>query len=120
MDMLEPKFIRAYVAHARTFEPLIPMTLEEKIVRRYVEMRKDEREEAQDQRKDYITPRQLLGMIRLAQARARLRFADAINEADWEEAIRLTDASKASLLVDGEKEEQGDQFLEQELHVLCF
>jgi len=97
------KFIRAYVKHAKSFEPQIPRSLEEKIVLRYVDMRKAEREESADNRKDYITPRQLLGMIRLSQALARLRFAKVVDERDWEEAIRLTDASKASVVIDADE-----------------
>ncbi|CAD7964174.1 unnamed protein product [Amoebophrya sp. A25] len=39
-------------------------------------------------------------MIRLSQALARLKFSNVVDERDWEEAIRLTDASKASVVVD--------------------
>lgn len=86
-------------------------------MRRYVEMRKDEREEANDERKDYITPRQLLGMIRLSQSLARLNFRNAVNEQDWEEAIRLTDSSKASVVQHGSDRNEPDQFVAGELHV---
>ena len=67
-DNFDARFIRAYVQEAKSFQPLIPNSLEQKIVLRYVEMRQKEREESSDERKDYVTPRQLLGMIRLSQA----------------------------------------------------
>ncbi|CAD7925553.1 unnamed protein product [Amoebophrya sp. A120] len=102
------KFLRAYIKHAKKFEPLVPRSLEEKIVLRYVEMRKAERDESADQRKDYVTPRQLLGMIRLSQALARLKFSNVVDERDWEEAIRLTDESKRSVLVDADEADAED------------
>lgn len=53
----------------------------------------------------YTTPRSLLGILRLSQALARLRFSDVIAEGDVMEAIRLSHASKSSLLahVGGER-----------------
>eukprot|EP00391_Amoebophrya_sp_Ameob2_P006015 CAMPEP_0178994090 /NCGR_PEP_ID=MMETSP0795-20121207/7082_1 /TAXON_ID=88552 /ORGANISM="Amoebophrya sp., Strain Ameob2" /LENGTH=874 /DNA_ID=CAMNT_0020686255 /DNA_START=75 /DNA_END=2698 /DNA_ORIENTATION=+ len=104
----DQKFLRAYIKHAKTFEPLIPRSLEEKIVLRYVDMRTKERDESADQRKDYITPRQLLGMIRLSQALARLKFSNIVDERDWEEAIRLTDASKASVVIEEDEIDAAD------------
>merc|ERR1712196_305352 len=44
-DQFDGKFIRAYVKEAKQYEPLIPNSLEQKIVLRYVEMRQKEREE---------------------------------------------------------------------------
>ena len=45
----------------------------------------------------YVTPRTLLGIIRLAQAHARLRLKDEVSEEDIDEAIRLMDASKDTI-----------------------
>ena len=44
-----------------------------------------------------FVPRQLLSILRLSQALARLRFDDVVNQDDISEASRLTDISKASL-----------------------
>jgi DNA replication licensing factor MCM7 len=41
-----------------------------------------------------MTARQLLSILRLSQALARVRLADAITEEDVDEAIRLTASSK--------------------------
>ncbi len=47
----------------------------------------------------YITPRTLLGIIRIAQASAKLRFSDVVNEDDIAEAIKLMDCSMKSLMM---------------------
>ena len=44
-----------------------------------------------------MTARQLLSILRLGQALARLRFSDFVAREDVDEAIRLTHMSKASL-----------------------
>lgn len=45
----------------------------------------------------HTSPRTLLGVLRLAQALARLRFADEVVTEDVDEALRLIEVSKASL-----------------------
>jgi DNA replication licensing factor MCM7 len=45
----------------------------------------------------YVTPRTLLGIIRLAQAMAKLNFRDTVKQGDVDEAIRLMDFSIRSL-----------------------
>ena len=45
----------------------------------------------------YTTARTLLGILRLGQALARIRFSDEISQADVDEAMRLMHSSKASL-----------------------
>ena len=47
-----------------------------------------------------MTARQLLSILRLGQALARLRFSDYVAREDVDEAIRLTHMSKASLDLD--------------------
>lgn len=44
----------------------------------------------------YITPRTLLGIIRLAQGLARLRFNEFVQRDDIDEAIRLTEVSRST------------------------
>lgn len=45
----------------------------------------------------YVSARTLLGVLRLAQAMARIRFSDVVTKGDVDEALRLVDVSKASL-----------------------
>ncbi|PWZ00443.1 putative DNA replication licensing factor [Testicularia cyperi] len=46
----------------------------------------------------YISARTLLGIIRLSQALARLRFDDSVSIHDVDEALRLLEVSKSSIL----------------------
>jgi DNA replication licensing factor MCM7 len=45
----------------------------------------------------YVTPRTLLGIIRLAQAMAKLSFRNDVRQGDIDEAIKLMDYSFRSL-----------------------
>jgi DNA replication licensing factor MCM7 len=51
-----------------------------------------------------MTARQLLSILRLSQALARLRFSDFVASEDVDEAIRLTHMSKATLLDQGQND----------------
>ena len=62
-----------------------------------------------DKLKSYISPRSLLGVLRLSQALARLRYSDAVEHGDVDEALRLIDVSKESLLDDEEKTRDDDR-----------
>jgi DNA replication licensing factor MCM7 len=57
----------------------------------------------------YITPRTLLGIIRLAQAMAKLNFRDEVTQGDIDEGINLMDFSIRSLrtLKDDKKSQGG-------------
>jgi len=75
-------------------------------VESYVKLRKASKDES-EQRKahTYTSARTLLGVLRLAQALARLRFANTVEQADVDEALRLMEASKESLLEDEHRED---------------
>lgn len=90
-------FIRQYVAQARQFDPYVPSNLSNIIIDSYV----DRRQAAADDGQGAATPRQLLSILRLSQALARLRFDDVVNQDDINEASRLTHISKASLEYQG-------------------
>ena len=61
-------------------------------------MRKVSKEqEKENKAHTYTSARTLLGILRLAQALARLRFADSVELDDVNEALRLMEASKESL-----------------------
>eukprot|EP00501_MAST-03F_sp_TOSAG23-6_P002605 GSMAST32.ASY1.ANO1.2746.1 assembled CDS len=84
---LSAKFIRAYIGQARRCEPFIPAKLSSYIVEEYVNMRQ----------------RDLLSILRLSQALARLQFSNEVTEEDVDEAIRLVHTCKAQLLEDDER-----------------
>merc|ERR1740124_744818 len=91
-------FMRAYIAKARTFEPTIPKALTEFVVKSYIQVRQDcLGEDGQyNSRKIIGTPRALLSILRLAQAKARLHYRTTVNQSDVEEAMRLLRESKKS------------------------
>ena len=66
-------------------------------------------DEEEDKPKTYTSARTLLGVLRLSQALARLRYSDAVEQGDVDEALRLMEASKESLIDDAEKERDADR-----------
>lgn len=85
-----PHFIRQYVNVARNIAVTVPKQLTEYIVAEYVQMRADDLSRAEAQHnKSTTTPRQLLSILRLAEAKARLSFREKVSKDDVEEAIRL-------------------------------
>uniref|UniRef100_A0A7S0NHS0 DNA replication licensing factor MCM7 n=3 Tax=Micromonas pusilla TaxID=38833 RepID=A0A7S0NHS0_MICPS len=107
--------LRAYVAHARTFSPHVPVELSNYIASEYAGIRQDEID-AGEKAMGYTTARTLLSILRLSEALARLRWADQVHsispllhylisiyqlqqvsEGDVNEALRLIKMSKISL-----------------------
>ena len=103
---LPPADLRAYVALARRKEPPVPPELTEYVAGAYAEMRQEEAASG-EQAHSYTTARTLLSILRLAQALARLRFADSVAQGDVDEALRLMRQSKASLGEAAEKARRG-------------
>jgi DNA replication licensing factor MCM7 len=68
------------------------------MIKTYVRLR-DQQQRAEKKGKQFThtTPRTLLGVVRLAQALARLRFSNQVTQDDVDEALRLIEASKESL-----------------------
>ncbi|KAL6060964.1 Mcm2-7 hexameric complex component [Balamuthia mandrillaris] len=91
-----PEFIRAYIAVARRFEPMIPQHLTDYLVDAYVNMRSTEAA-MDEEAHSYTTARTLLAILRLSQALARIRLSEEVCQEDVEEAMRLMFSSKASL-----------------------
>ena len=58
---------------------MIPADLHNYIVAKYVEKRKLQREGLDEQSYMYVTPRTLLGIIRLSQGLAKLSFRAVVN-----------------------------------------
>ena len=104
--------MRAFITRAQQFNPTIPASLHNYIVAKYVEKRKLQQKTetkkvmgANGERKVntgdhsymYITPRTLLGIIRLSQALAKPNFRDEVSQKDVDESLRLMDFSFQSL-----------------------
>jgi DNA replication licensing factor MCM7 len=93
-----PHEVRSYIAQARTYRPVVPESVSEYMIKMYVRLR-DQQQRAEKKGKQFAhtTPRTLLGVVRLAQALARLRFSNEVSSDDVDEALRLIEASKDSL-----------------------
>lgn len=99
--VFSPHEVRAYVAQARTYRPVVPESVSEYLVKTYVRLRESQRRaEKRGKQFAHTTPRTLLGVVRLAQALARLRFSNTVVQEDVDEALRLIEASKDSLNTD--------------------
>jgi DNA replication licensing factor MCM7 len=95
---------------ARQRRPVVPTHISNYVVESYVRLRKSGKDdEAQNKSHSYTTARTLLGVLRLAQALARLRFANEVDRGDVDEALRLMEVSKASLQEDADKEYEPDK-----------
>jgi DNA replication licensing factor MCM7 len=113
---LDPESIKQYISAARALQPTVPKHLSNYIVEAYVSLRAQDgsgpaaQKSSHSQRNDQtaMTARQLLSILRLSQALARLRLANEVSAEDIEEAIRLTHASKASLFDDVAEKVQED------------
>jgi DNA replication licensing factor MCM7 len=106
--VFSPQEVRAYVAQARTYRPVVPQAVSEYMVKTYVRLRGNQRraeKRAQANNFGNTTPRTLLGVVRLAQALARLAFRNIVTQDDVDEALRLIEASKESLA--GEDQSRG-------------
>lgn len=91
MDM---NLMRRYILLCKRKEPTISAELTEYIVGAYVELRREARNN-----KDvtFTSARNLLGILRLSTALARLRLSDVVDNNDVTEALRLLAMSKDSL-----------------------
>ena len=106
--VFSPHEVRQYIARARSFRPNVPKSVSDYMVGAYVRMRQQQkRDEGGKKHFTHTSLRTLLGVVRLSQALARLRFSEQVVTEDVDEALRLIDVSKASLYND--QRGQGDQ-----------
>ena len=84
---MDPAFLRKYVSYARQhIKPLLSVQASDRIKQFYVEIRKRGKAEGAVP----ITPRQIEGLVRMAEASAKIRLSDTVALEDAERAIRLT------------------------------
>ncbi|MCQ2820243.1 MAG: AAA family ATPase [archaeon] len=102
-DVIPENKLRAIIANAKNYTPIIPQNLHNFIVGKYVEKRKDDLK-VEKHGYQYITPRSLLAVLRLAQALAKLKMCREVKQEHVDEALRLVEAGKAS--VEGEQEKK--------------
>jgi DNA replication licensing factor MCM7 len=106
-EVFSPQEVRQWIARARSFRPTVPKEVSDYMVGAYVRMRQQQKRDENSKRAfTHTSPRTLLGVLRLSQALARLRFASSVISEDVDEALRLIEVSKASLY--GEDRARGD------------
>ncbi|KAF8913567.1 minichromosome maintenance protein mcm7p [Mucidula mucida] len=109
-EPVEPNIMRHYIARARTIRPTVPPQVSKHVVDSYVRLRKMSKDdEAQNKAHSYTSVRTLLGILRVAQALARLRTSNVVDHSDVDEALRLMECSKASLYDDDDAEHEPDR-----------
>lgn len=91
---LDMSLIRRYISLCKRKNPVITPELSEYFVNAYVELR---REALNRKDQTFTSARNLLGILRLSTALARLRLADEVDKDDVQEALRLVEMSKDSL-----------------------
>ncbi|XP_059850500.1 DNA replication licensing factor MCM7 [Hypanus sabinus] len=94
---LDMKLMRRYITLCKKKEPMIPESLADYITAAYVEMRKESRINKDT---TFTSARTLLSILRISIALARLRMVDSVEKEDVNEAMRLMEMSKDSLLGD--------------------
>ena len=118
-EPVAPTVLRYFVAIAKQFTPCIPPHLTSYIVEAYVSLRQEDAREAakylaetSSSRRSQggsagntaMTARQLLSILRMSQALAKLRFSQTVEQDDVDEAMRLVYVSKSSLLKSNEED----------------
>lgn len=107
---IDSLFPRHYIAKARQKRPTVPRQVSSYVVDSYVRLRKLSKDhEAENKSHTYTSARTLLGILRLAQALARLRWSDYVERFDVDEALRLMDCSKESLMDEEDAEHEVDR-----------
>ncbi|TKX25214.1 DNA replication licensing factor mcm7 [Elsinoe australis] len=106
--LFSPAEVRQWVARARSYRPVVPKSVTDYLVGAYVRMRQQQkRDEGTKRVFTHTSPRTLLGVLRLSQALARLRFANEVITEDVDEALRLIEVARSSLY-DEDKSRRGD------------
>jgi DNA replication licensing factor MCM7 len=100
VDALDMNLVRRYINLCKMKNPTIPRELTDYIVNAYVELRREARN---NRDMTFTSARNLLGILRLATALARLRLANTVEKSDVSEALRLLEMSKDSLNQTGEQ-----------------
>ncbi|XP_055313341.1 DNA replication licensing factor Mcm7 [Sitodiplosis mosellana] len=97
---LDMSLMRRYIALCKRKEPTISADLSDYIVGAYVDLRREARNNKDT---TFTSARNLLGIVRLSTALARLRLSDIVDKDDVVEALRLLEMSKASLTQTGDR-----------------
>ena len=102
-DIIEPKLFRKYIAYAKQkIKPKLTTEAAEEIKNFYVKLRNQSIRSESDIKPIPITARQLEGIIRLAEAHAKLHLRDKVTASDAKIAIELLKTSLSQVGYDEE------------------
>lgn len=94
VNAIDMNLMRRYISLCKRKEPTISPELSDYIVGAYVELRREARN---NKDMTFTSARNLLGILRLSTALARLRLSNEVEKDDVTEALRLLEMSKDSL-----------------------
>ncbi len=101
-DLLGIGELRDFIAQCKAYDPVVPKGLRDYISNLYVGIRANDAYLASNGAKNstagYSTPRTLLAILRLSQALARIHHCSQVELCHVDEAVRLMEASKSSIL----------------------
>lgn len=95
VQALDMGLMRRYIDLCKKKTPTVPIELTDFLVDSYVDLRKDSRNNRDT---TFTSARNLLAILRLSTALAKLRLADTVEREDVVEAMRLLEMSKVSLI----------------------
>jgi replicative DNA helicase Mcm len=97
--IVDHEFLRKYIAYARReIRPMLTSVASDHIKEFYVNLRR----KGKDTGSVAITPRYLEGLVRLAEANAKIRLSETVEEKDAETAIKLLDFVMKQVMTDKE------------------
>lgn len=109
-ETIDEQTMRQYISIARQYKPVVTKEAMEYIVSIYIKLRQESKKnENSNKFFSHTSPRTLLGILRMSQALARLRFSDKVQFQDVDEALRLVNAAKNSLYEDRTEIEETPQ-----------
>jgi len=98
-EVMDKEFLRKYIAYARRHvSPVLSDAAKEKIKEFYLDLRRRGKSSGSVP----ITPRYLEGLVRLAEAHAKMRLSEEVDLADAEVAVGLLDYVLKKVLTDKE------------------
>lgn len=100
VQSLDMSLMRRYIDLCKKKLPTVPVELTEFLVDSYVDLRKDSRNNGDT---TFTSARNLLAILRIATALAKLRLSDLVEREDVVEAMRLLEMSKISLMQTDDK-----------------
>lgn len=117
-EPLDSTTIRQYITKARTFRPVVPQKVADYVISSYCRIRQESKNGGMINSFGQATPRTLLGILRLSQALARLRFDNKVENDDVDEALRLITVAKESFINNNKTNRQDFDKISKIYHII--